>query len=414
MTNPFSKSLIGSLELRNRIIKTATYEGMSPGGSPTPALVEHHRAIAAGGVGMTTVAYCSVHETARTFADQMVMSEELGVQLRPLVDAVHAEGAAVCLQLAHAGGFSKDLANKHRKPRGPAGPSLALNRYGMLSGLVTSRAMTEEDIQAVIEQFGTAAKFAKKAGFDAVELHLGHGYLLSQFISPAMNRRKDRWGGSLENRLRLPLAVIARVRQEVGSDFPILAKTNLRDHVRNGLDISEAIAVAQALSQQKCLDNSQPGVNAIVLSGGLVSHSAFYLLRGERPLKQMIDVEKSFAQRMALRIFGRVVIEEIQFQELFFLDLARQVRAIVDIPLVLLGGAVSHENLETAMAEGFDFIAVGRALIENPNFVRDLETGRITRSACNHCNQCVAEMDRGGVRCVLPSSQRSSPQEITN
>lgn len=413
MTNPFSQGLIGGLQLRNRIIKTATYEGMSPGGLPTPALKEHHRAIAAGGVGMTTVAYCSVHETGRTFSDQMVMSGELGAQLRPLVDAVHAEGAAVCLQLAHAGGFSKDPGNKRRKPRGPAGPSLALNRYGMLSGLFTSRAMTETEILAVIEQYGTAARQAKEAGFDAVELHLGHGYLLSQFLSPALNRRNDRWGGNLENRLRLPLAAIARVREEVGPEFPVLAKTNLRDHVRGGLDINEAVAVATALSKQKCTDENLPGVDALVLSGGLVSHSAFYLLRGERPLKQMIEVEKSFAQRMALRLFGRMVIEEIPFQELFFLDLARQVRNAVDIPLVLLGGAVSLENLETAMAEGFEFIAIGRALIENPTFVRDLESGRITRSACSHCNQCVAEMDRGGVRCVLPSSQRSCPQEKT-
>ena len=191
----------------------------------------------------------------------------------------------------------------------------------------------------------------------------------------------------------------------MGAGFPIIAKINLRDHVRGGLEIDEAVAVAQSLAEQKCVDGNQPGVDALVLSGGLVSHSAFYLLRGKRPLAQMIEVEKSLAQRMALRLFGRAVIEEIPFDELFFLDLARKVRASVDIPLVLLGGAVSRQNLVTAMGEGFDFVAIGWALIENPAFVQQIETGQITRSACNHCNRCIAEMDRDGIRCVLGDDQ---------
>ncbi|MFO7561211.1 MAG: NADH:flavin oxidoreductase [Enhygromyxa sp.] len=385
---------LADLRLRNRVIKTATFEGMSPGGVPGARLIEHHAELARGGVGMTTLAYCAVSPHGRTFADQMVMSAELVDQLRPLTDAVHREGAAASIQLGHCGGFSKDLAQRRRTPPGPLGPSRALNLYGVLSGLAFTKPMRADELDAVVEQFAIAAGRACEAGFDAIELHLGHGYLLSQFLSPAINRRRDEYGGSLDNRLRLPLRVVRAVREMVGPKIPILCKTNLSDGIPGGLEIEDAVEIAKALERE--------GVDALVLSGGLVSKSAFYLFRGDRPLKQMIEVEKSAMQRMALRMFGPQVIAEYPFEELFFLPLARKVREAVDMPLCLLGGIVSRDNLETAMDEGFELVAMGRALIENPNFIRELEAGQVTRSACTHCNACVAEMDRDGVRCVLP------------
>jgi 2,4-dienoyl-CoA reductase-like NADH-dependent reductase (Old Yellow Enzyme family) len=389
---------LAGLRLRNRIIKTATFEGMSPGGVPSAKLIEHHAALARGGVGMTTLAYCAVSPHGRTFADQLVMSAALVEQLRPLTDAVHTEGAAVSIQLGHCGGFSKDLGQRRLSPPGPLGPSRALNLYGLLSGLVWTKPMGPAELDALVEQFAVAAVRAREAGFDAIELHLGHGYLLSQFLSPALNRRRDEYGGGLENRLRLPVRVVRAVRQAVGPSVPILCKTNLRDDVAGGLELDEAVEIARALERE--------GVDALVLSGGLVSHSAFYLLRGDRPLREMIEVEKSRAQRLALRLFGRRVIAAHPFEELFFLPLARAVRAAVSMPLCLLGGVVSKDNLETAMAEGFELVAMGRALLENPNFVRELEAGLVTRSACTHCNACVAEMDRDGVRCVLTGHPR--------
>jgi 2,4-dienoyl-CoA reductase-like NADH-dependent reductase (Old Yellow Enzyme family) len=387
---------LADLRLRNRVIKTATFEGMSPGGVPSQQLIEHHAALARGGVGMTTLAYCAVAPHGRTFADQLVMSAELVPQLRALTEAVHAHGAAASIQLGHCGGFSKDLTQRELSPPGPLGPSRAINLYGVLSGLVWTKPMGVAELDAVVEQFAVAAARALEAGFDAIELHLGHGYLLSQFLSPALNRRRDDYGGSLENRLRLPLRVVRAVRERVGKGVPILCKTNLRDDIPGGLELDEAVEIAKALERE--------GVDALVLSGGLVSKSAFYLLRGGRPLREMVAVEKSPMQRMALRLFGPQVITAHPFEELFFLPLAREIRAAVRMPLCLLGGIVSRDNLETAMAEGFELVAMGRALIENPNFIRELEAGQVSRSACTHCNVCVAEMDRGGVRCVLPSS----------
>lgn len=384
------------LELRNRVIKTATYEGMSPGGVPTPALTEHHAALARGGVGMTTLAYVAVSARGRTFANQMAMGPELVAPLRALTDAVHREGAAASIQLAHCGGFSKLKAQRRFDPPGPLGPSRVLNRYGLMQGLVWVKAMPREVIASLPETFARAAELALDAGFDAIELHLGHGYLLSQFLSPRTNKRRDDYGGSLQNRLRLPVEVLRAVRAAVEArrpGTPILCKTNLRDDLRGGLELDEAVEIAGALERE--------GADALVLSGGFVSHSAFYLLRGDRPLKDMIAVESDPKQRLALRLLGPAVIEAHPFEELFFLPLARQVRAAVDMPLCLLGGVVSRANMEQAMAEGFELVAVGRALLENPNFVRDVAAGTVERSPCTHCNRCVAEMDRGGVRCVL-------------
>jgi 2,4-dienoyl-CoA reductase-like NADH-dependent reductase (Old Yellow Enzyme family) len=311
--------------------------------------------------------------------------------LRELTDAVRAEGAATSLQLGHCGYFSKN--QELTLPR-PLGPSVTINEYGLMSGMPFGAAMTEADIEATIGEFGAAAGLAVEAGFDAVELHLGHGYLLSQFLSPAVNRRRDRFGGSLENRLRFPLAVVKRVREVVGDGFPILAKTNLRDGFKGGLELEESIGVARALETG--------GIDAVVLSGGFTSRSPFYLFRGERPLAEMIEVEKSRLQKLTLRVFGRMVIKEYPFEEMFFLDDARAVREAVKVPLVLLGGIVSLANMEAAMAEGFDYVAMGRALINDPGLIGKLERGEASRSACVPCNKCVAEMDRpGGVRCVL-------------
>jgi 2,4-dienoyl-CoA reductase-like NADH-dependent reductase (Old Yellow Enzyme family) len=372
------------------VIKTATYEGMSPGGIPSEALLNHHRDLAAGGVGLTTVAYCSVSPNGRTFSEQMFMREEILPQLRRLTDAVHAEGAAASIQLGHCGTFSKN--EQLTIPR-PLGPSFRINTYGIASGMFFAAAMTEADIATTVEEFGVAAALAVEAGFDAVEIHLGHGYLLSQFLCPAVNRRRDQYGGSLENRLRLPVAVLQRVRAAVGAETAVLAKTNLRDGFAGGLEVSEAVGVARRLEGE--------GVDAIVLSGGFTSRTPLYLLRGGRPLPEMIEVDPSRLQRLALRLFGPFLVRAYPFEEMFFLEHARKVRAAVGVPLVLLGGIVSLGNIETAMEEGFEFVAMGRALIADPTLVRDMERGTLLRTRCDACNKCIAEMDRDGVRCVL-------------
>ncbi|HSQ66450.1 MAG TPA: NADH:flavin oxidoreductase [Polyangiaceae bacterium] len=400
-SSPFRPFRLGGLSLRNRVVKAATYEGMAPGGCVSEGLVEHHREVAAGGAAMTTVAYCSVTPDGRTFRDQLHMRPELVPALAGLTDAVHREGAAASLQLGHCGAFC----NNHDLARArPIGPSRAFNALGALSGRVLADAMSEGDIEETTEAFVTAAKLAREAGFDAVELHLGHGYLLSQFLCPATNRRRDAWGGSLENRARFPLEVARRVREGLPASFPVLCKVNLRDGFEGGFELEESVELARWLEER--------GVDALVLSGGFVSKDAFYLFRGERPLKQMIEVEKSRAQRIALRVFGPAVIKAYPYEPLYFLPQAREVRRAVKMPLVLLGGVKSMHDLETAMREGFELAAMGRALIHDPRLLAKYQAGSQRTSHCVPCNECVAEMDReGGVRCARVPAQLAQREE---
>jgi len=389
MSSVFSPFTLGRLVLPSRVIKTATYEGMATDGAPSEVLKRHHVELAEGGVGMTTVAYASVSPEGRTFAEQMVMRPENVAPLQALTDAVHAAGAAAMLQLGHAGGFSK---NTELGVRGPAGPSLGFNAYGALSGMPVARAMNEDELRRTKDDFVRAARLSFEAGFDAIELHLGHGYLLSQFLSPHRNRRADRYGGALEGRMRYPLEVVRAVRAALGPEAPIVVKTNLEDGVKGGLGVEECIEVCRALEAE--------GVSAVVLSGGLVSHSAFHLLRGGRPLASMIEVEKSAVQKLALRLFGPVFVPVVPYAPTFFLPLARQVRSAVKLPLVYVGGACSLAELEGLCDEGFELVAMGRALLREPDLLRRYARGEAQEARCTHCNECVAEMDRpGGVAC---------------
>jgi len=385
----FTQAELGPLTLKNRVIKSATFEGMSEGGMATPELVDFHGELARGGVGMTTVAYCAVSDKGRTFADQLTLRTESQPMLRRLTETVHQAGAAASLQLGHCGFFTK-LGNGSGSP---LSASRSFNAYGALKGQPFSKAMSPGDIRQVTEDFVQSAQTAVELGFDAVELHLGHGYLLSQFLSPATNRRKDKYGGSIEGRMKLPVEVVKAVRDALPKSIAVLAKTNLEDGFEGGLEIDDSVRVAQALESA--------GADALVLSGGFTSRSAFYLLRGDLPLKNMTAVQDGALQRMTMRLFGPKLVKEWPYEPLFFLPLARKVRKAVNMPLVYLGGAASQMDLDKAMEEGFDFVAMARALIADPDLVNRLKTGAATESRCNHCNECIAEMDRHGVRCVL-------------
>jgi 2,4-dienoyl-CoA reductase-like NADH-dependent reductase (Old Yellow Enzyme family) len=387
----FEPARLGALTLRNRVIKAATYEGMSPGGVASTALVEHHRQLARGGVGMTTVAYCAVSDAGRTFGDQLRLVPESCSMLRELTRGVHADGGRVALQLSHAGYFSKVRGEGGRSPRGP---SLAWNSYGLSAGVPIAQAMSVAEIRETVEDFGRSAAIAAELGFDAVEIHLGHGYLLSQFLSPATNRRSDEWGGSLEGRLRLPLAVLERVRRELGGSVAVVAKTNLSDGFSGGLEIDEAVQVARAIEREGHVD-------LLVPSGGFTSRSPFYLLRGGLPVDKMAAAQRDPLARLAMRWIGGVILDRYAFEEAFFLPLAQRLREAVTMPVALLGGLVSRDNLAQARAAGFDFVVLGRALIADPDLVLRMQRGELERTRCNACNECVAEMDRGGVRCVL-------------
>lgn len=389
----FTRGRIAGLELRNRIVRAGCFEGMCQGESPSEGLLEHHRSVAAGGVAMTTLAYCGVSRNGLAFGHEMWMREEILPMLKRITDAIHEEGAAASIQLGHCGFF----ANKRVIGQRPIGPSRKFCTFRSSY----SRAMTEEDMCRVREDFGKAAAMAGQAGFDAVELHSGHGYLLSQFLSPWTNHRKDMYGGSLENRLRYPVSVIQHVRHTMGPQFPILVKMNLLDGFRGGLQAEEAKEVAGAYAGA--------GASALILSCGFTAKTPLYMLRGKVPTKEFIKAEKNVFKKLGLFLFGNLFVQYYPFEELFLLEDARKIRASVEIPVILIGGVCSLENMDRAMDEGFDFVQVGRATIRDPDIVRKMERGDVMGSDCDHCNRCVGEMSGGPVRCVCLAEGRSLP-----
>jgi 2,4-dienoyl-CoA reductase-like NADH-dependent reductase (Old Yellow Enzyme family) len=374
--SPLTPADLGPLTLRNRIIKTATYEGMTPGGVPSPALIAFHGDLARRGVGMTTVAYGAVESEGRTFGDQLLVDEGSREALTRLTHAVHEAGGAASLQLSHCGGFTKIGR--------PKGPSWGLNRYGALLGRPLVRPLDADDLERIDAAFVRATRLAFSCGFDAVEVHFGHGYLFSQWLSPLFNP------GPLTERMAYPLQVLAHVREEAPG--AILLKTNLEDGVQGGLTLEDAVDIARAAAEH---------VDAIVPSGGLVQRNALFLLRGRAPLAEMIDVETHPLMRAALRVFGPMVLQDTEFAPRFFQPGAERIRDAVDVPVVLVGGVESRASIDAALEAGFPFVAMGRALLSDPDFIERLAQGEDVVARCDRCNKCLAEMDRDGVRCVL-------------
>jgi 2,4-dienoyl-CoA reductase-like NADH-dependent reductase (Old Yellow Enzyme family) len=382
----FSPAPLGPARLRNRIVKSATNEGLARGGLVTDALIEWHRLFTAGGVGMTTLAYCSVSAAGRTFADQIWMRDEALPGLQRFTEAVHADGALASIQLGHAGWFAS--------PRVTREPALGPSRTFSPHAQAFSRAMGDADFERVREEFSRAALLAVQAGFDAIEVHVGHGYLLSQFLCPYNNRRRDQHGGSLENRARFPRSVLRAVRAAAGEATAVYPKLNMLDGFEGGLRLAEAVEVARMLE-------ADGSVDALQLTGGHTTRSPFFLMRGDVPLREMVRYEKDWMRRLGLRLMGPFLLRSHPFVEAFFLDAARHFREAVDLPLMLLGGVTRLETMSAALDEGFDFIAMARALLREPDLPRRLQSGEAHASICDHCNKCIAEMElETGTRCV--------------
>lgn len=377
---------LGPLELRNRVVKCATYETRAKDGLVTDALIDWHREFAAGGVGMTTLAYCSVAPEGRTFKDQIVMRPEAKAGLARFADAIHAEGAAAAIQLGHAGWFADPKATG-TKPVGPSGTfSIHAQRF--------ARAATEADLDGLERDFAAAARLAVDAGFDALEVHVGHGYLLSQFLTPYNNRRNDQWGGSLENRARFPRRIVKAVRAAAGRGVAIWAKLNMEDGFANGMTLEDGLAAARWLEDDGALD-------ALQLTGGHTTKTPMFLMRGASPLVELFGREKNPLRRFALRWGAKLMMRNYTFEEAFFMPLARRFRAAVKMPLMLLGGVNHQATMEGAIAEGFDLLAVGRALIRQPDLVQRIAAGDFDGSLCTHCNRCVAYVGHAPTTCPL-------------
>lgn len=396
----FTPESIGPVTLRNRTIRSAAFEGMGRDNAPTPMLRDYHLSVAKGGVGMTTLAYTSVSRSGLSFDSQLWLRPQIVKSLREITDGIHATGAKASIQIGHCGNMT------HRSTAGciPVGACSGFNLYSP----TIVRGLKPDELAVIAGQFGDAVRTAREAGFDCVEIHAGHGYLISQFLSPYTNRRRDTFGGSLDNRMRFMRMCMEEVMKAAGSDIGIIVKTNMRDGFKGGLEIDDCLTVAHEIENL--------GAHALVLSGGFVSKAPMYVMRGEMPIYSMTHYMKQWWLKYGVRMCGRFMIPSVPFRELYFLDDARIFRSELKGKLIYVGGVVSRSGADKVLDEGFEFLQMGRALLNDPEFVNNMRNGS-ERCGCDHVNYCIARMYSREMAChkhldSLPSRIRKEIETI--
>jgi len=381
----FTPCQIGPVTLRNRTIRSAAFENMCYQNKPSKDLFDYHLSVAKGGIGMTTVAYASVNRSGVSFAGQLWMREEIIPELKKMTDALHNEGAKVSIQLGHCG----NMTHSYTCGQIPVGASGGINLYSP----TIVRKLKEKEIYKLVEDFGKAVNLARKAGFDCVEIHAGHGYLISQFLSPYTNRRKDKFGGSLENRMRFMNLVMKEVMTAAADDMAVVVKINMFDGFKSGMQLDDCIKVARELEKS--------GVHALVLSAGFVSKAPMHVMRGSMPYKTLthyMNPWKFWWLKIGIRMFGKILIPSVPFQEAYFLEYAKKFKQELSIPLIYVGGLISKSKIEEVLNEGFVAVQMARALINDPGFVNKMKEG-VERSNCKHSNYCIGRMYTLEMKC---------------
>ena len=366
MSKLFERSVINGMELSNRFVRSATWEGMAAeDGSVTSKLTETLVALAKGGVGLIMTSHAYVLPEGQAGPWQLgIYKDELIEGLREMTAAVHGFGAKIVMQVAHAGKFAPG--------RLIARPPLVVSDFDGLSESPRQE-MSIEYIRGLAPAFGAAARRAKAAGFDGVQFHSAHGYLLSQFLSPAFNRREDEYGGDIENRARIHMEVYHAVRKAVGKDFPVLIKMNCRDFAENGLSLDDSLHVGRMLAGA--------GLDAIELSGGLLTGGKL------SPSRSGIKSEE---------------------QEAYFKEDARAFKNEINVPLILVGGMRSFEVAERLVEDGVaDYISMSRPFIREPGLINRWKAGDRRRALCKSDNLCYGPGVQGkGIYCVAEELEK--------
>jgi 2,4-dienoyl-CoA reductase-like NADH-dependent reductase (Old Yellow Enzyme family) len=368
MSKSFEPGEINGMKLKNRFVRSATWSGMaSDEGACTPRLIELMAQLAEGGVGLIIPGHAYVSEEGKAGPWQLgAYSDELVSGLRDMTRMVHERGGRIVLQIAHSGFYAKEALTG----RMPLAASV-------IEGLSKSpkREMTGQDIRQVVTSFAQASARCRESGFDGVQIHAAHGYLLSQFLSPIFNKRTDTYGGSIQNRARMLLEVLQAVREAVGPDFPVLVKMNSQDFAENGLSLEDAVDVGVMLEER--------GIDAIELSGGLLTDPKL------GPSRSGIKTEE---------------------KEAYFQHGARVFRERIDVPLILVGGIRSYEVAERLLAEGTsDYVSMCRPFIREPGLINRWKSGDLRKSECLSDNQCFKPAWEGkGIDCVTKKKDSGS------
>ena len=396
----FTPYKLGPVTLRNRTIRSAAFESMGKDFGPTQKLKDYHVSVAKGGVGMTTLAYASINRSGISFNSQLWLRDEIVPALKDITDAIHAEGAAAGIQIGHCGNMT------HWSTAGSF-PVSASNGFNLYSPTLHRR-MSHDEIRQTAKDFGKAVYTAHEAGFDSVEVHAGHGYLISQFLSPWTNRRRDEFGGSLENRMRFMRMCLEEVMEAAHKTrTAVLVKHNMEDGFRSGIQIPESIEIAKEIEKF--------GVDGIVLSSGFVSRAPMAVMRGRIPTKTMGYYMgwNEWLQKIVVSLFGQWMIKQYDFEECFFLENAKKFRAALKGPLVYVGGLVSREGIERVLDEGFEMVQMARSLINDPAFVNKMKQGDMTtRSGCDHRDYCIARMYSVDMKCCHNCQEGEIPEKL--
>jgi 2,4-dienoyl-CoA reductase-like NADH-dependent reductase (Old Yellow Enzyme family) len=371
MSKLFDATRIKTMAMGNRFVRSATWEGMAaPDGEVTPRLVELMVRLSRGGVGLIITSHAYVRPDGQAGLWQLGIHEDRLVKgLRGMTSAVHGEGGCIVAQVSHAGFFAS--------PKMIGETPFAVSE---VEGFAKSprKELKMEDIRSIVRDFGKAAERAKEAGFDGVQIHAAHGYLLSQFLSPAFNKRRDEYGGTIENRARALLETLAEMRARVGEDFPILAKMNSEDYLDDGLTLEDSVAVGAMLERG--------GLDAIEVSGGTLVSGQF------SPTRSGIKSEE---------------------KEAYFRNGAKAFREKIGIPLILVGGNRSFSMAERLVNEGYaDYISMSRPFIREPDLVKRWRSGDLRKAKCVSDNQCfVAGMSGEGITCVVEKKEKEKNDE---
>ena len=385
----FTPYQLGPITLRNRFIRSAAFENMARANKPTQELQDYHVSVARGGVGMTTVAYAAVDLSGVSFDGQLYVRPEIIPDMQKMTSAIHAEGAKASIQLGHCG----NMTHFYTCHCMPVSASTGFNLYSP----TLHRRLKVSEIQKLVRKFGEAVDWARECGFDCVEIHAGHAYLISQFLAKRTNRRHDQYGGSLENRMRFMNEVLDAVMEHAKDDMAVVVKTNMWDDCWRGISIEEGITVAKEIAKHK--------VHGIILSGGTVSASPMTILSGAMPYKTLahyMPMKSFWWLKAALNIPGvaPIMMPTSPFKELYFMEKAKIFqKEITDVPLIYVGGVQSGDNCTQIMEEGFELFQLAHVLIKDPDFVNHVHENPHYHAGCGRSNYCVGRMYTLDMKC---------------
>jgi 2,4-dienoyl-CoA reductase-like NADH-dependent reductase (Old Yellow Enzyme family) len=366
MNTLFDRTTINGMTLENRLVRSATWEGMcDTDGRPFPKLISFYRDLARGRVGLIITGYTFVSPEGKQLPGKMgIHTDDFADIMQDMTRTVHNEEGRICIQLVHAGGQT-DSSNAGRQPLAPS--AVKIDQYPEVPA-----EMTGEDIARIITAFGDGARRAKEWGFDAVQLHGAHGYLINQFLSPLSNKRQDEYGGTIENRCRFLLAAYEAVRSAVGPDFPVMVKLNGSDNLAGGLSLEDAVYAAKTLDKA--------GIDCIEVSGGTPASG------DQSPARMKINGPE---------------------KEAYNLSLAENIRSVVNCPIMVVGGFRSFEVAEEAVRNSADYISMARPFIREPDLVKRWQQGDRSPARCISCNSCFKPgLKEGGIYCVVEKKER--------